>query len=496
MERAQLAAARYQKGWSQEQAAERVGVTRRTLSQWERGMADPHPFHIYRLCEVYGKSVVELGLERSSKKKTRRGTNVPERRIIETVDQSKGISPLPGMHEDEEHPIPFQAISQGDPEISGIEPIQHLEKVRKEFLETSSNVSLVLPHVDMLMISRRQILHDMLNAACAALTLSPSALLPQSSRERLEMIIARPSHIDEEALGDLAVITQKYWGLSKNASIDLLSGISGHFTVIAQLLKESHPTPIYEKLCMLVSENALLLGKTFHDIREYHLAWDYYKFSLKIAQDTHNRDLWANGVGRIALLLIYWGQPQQALPLLREAQRNDIHNQRLKPWLSAIEAEIHAMMGDVDGCLRSLEQSRNVTLPTSFTDDIYATGFNPSRAAGYEGACFVRLRQPERALPALQEALMLCDPTSLRRRSTLFADIGTVHAQLGDVKTACELILHSLDMTAQTKSLVVLQRIYKGRRALDPWKNSATVKNLDERVDETLTELIKLKEQV
>ncbi len=83
-------------------------------------------------------------------------------------------------------------------------------------------------------------------------------------------------------------------------------------------------------------------------------------------------------------------------------------------------------MGDVDGCLHSLERSKDVTLPISLTDDIYATGFNPSRAAGYEGACFVRLRQPERALPALKEAFALCDPTSIRRRSTLLADIGTV----------------------------------------------------------------------
>ena len=344
------------------------------------------------------------------------------------------------------------------------------------------------------MRSRRQVLQDILNAACAALTLSPYAVLPQEGRERIELTIAHPSYVDEEALNDLASITQRYWGLSKNASIDLLSGIAGHFTTIAQLLKELHPTPIYERLCSLASENALLLGKNFHDVREYDLAWEYYKFSLKIAQDSHNMDLWANGVGRIALLLIYWGQPQHALPLLHEAQKNEIHNQRLRPWLSAIEAEIHAILGDVDACQRSLDLSKEITLPLTLTDDIYATGFNPSRAAGYEGACFVRLRQPEHALPALKEAFALCDPTSIRRRATLLADIGTVHAQLGDVKTACDLILQSLDTTVQTKSLVVLQRIYKGRGELDSWKHSAEVKNLDECIHDTFTTLVKMKE--
>lgn len=353
-----------------------------------------------------------------------------------------------------------------------------------------------LPNLDMLMRSRRQILHDMLNAACTTLTLSPYALLSPDGRERFEVFTTHTSYVDKEALGDLAAITQRYWGLSKNASIDLLSGIAGHFTTIVQLLKESHPTPIYEQLSMLMSENAMLLGKTFHDIREYDLAWEYYKFSLKIARDTQNNDLWANGVGRIALLFIYWGQPQNALPLLHEAQKKEIRNQRLRPWLSAIEAEIYAMVGNVDECVRALERARSVTLPTSLDDDIYATGFNPSRAAGYEGASFVRLCQPERALPALEEAFALCDPTSLRRRSTLLADIGTVYAQLGDAKKACSLILQSVDMTAQTKSLVVLQRIYKGRAELDPWKDSAEVKILDERVSEMFTTLTKLKEHV
>ncbi len=353
-----------------------------------------------------------------------------------------------------------------------------------------------LPNLDMLIKSRRQILKEILSTACVAFALSPSAFLLQDTRERLDTIIAHPSYIEAEALDDLTSITKIYWKLSKNASIDLLSGMAGHFTTITQLLKASHPALVYERLCVLASENALLMGKTFHDIREYDLAWEYYKFSLKLARDAHNTDLWATGAGRIALLLIYWGQPQQALPILHEAQLQKLHNQHLRPWLLAIEAEIQAMMGDVDACLRCLDESKDVSLPISLAEDIYETGFNPSRAAGYEGSCFVRLRLPERALPALNQAFDQCDPASLRRQSTLLADIGTVHAQLGDVQTACSFILRALDVTEQTKSLVVLQRIYKGRGELDPWKESNEVKNLDERVGGMLNLLTQLKEQV
>ena len=68
MERTKLAAARYEKGWSQEEVAERVGVTRNTFSKWERGIVAPYPIHVHRLCEVYGKSASELDLAYKDKK--------------------------------------------------------------------------------------------------------------------------------------------------------------------------------------------------------------------------------------------------------------------------------------------------------------------------------------------------------------------------------------------------------------------------------------------
>lgn len=48
-----LATARYRKGWPQEQVAEAVGVTRSTLSQWERGVQVPQEFYVHRLCDFY-----------------------------------------------------------------------------------------------------------------------------------------------------------------------------------------------------------------------------------------------------------------------------------------------------------------------------------------------------------------------------------------------------------------------------------------------------------
>jgi tetratricopeptide (TPR) repeat protein len=339
-----------------------------------------------------------------------------------------------------------------------------------------------------IMQSRRQVLQGLLNVACATLTLSPYTLLDTEQGERLEKALLNPSRADMEMVGDLFTITRRYWRLCANSSIDLLSGISGHFTTVIQLLKEAHPTPIYRQLCSLAGENAQILGKTLHDLREYHLAWTYYAFSINAAKEAGNAALQVCGLGRMALLLIYWGRPQHALPLVQEAQQYAGEQIRLQSWLAAIKAEIYAYLDNADASARALDVSKEITARSPLEEeDRYFTGFTLSRQAGYEGACLVRLHQPERALPALQKAFDLIDPTTaVRRRSTLLADMSAVQAQLGDVKGACSLACQSLDLTLQTKSLSVLQRISTVRKLLMPWKDDTEVQHLDMQITSTI----------
>lgn len=62
MKREKLITARYSKGWSQEELAEKVDVARNTVSAWERGIADPYPVHVQRLCTVFALSAKDLDL--------------------------------------------------------------------------------------------------------------------------------------------------------------------------------------------------------------------------------------------------------------------------------------------------------------------------------------------------------------------------------------------------------------------------------------------------
>ena len=54
--------AREERGWSQQELADKVGTTPVTISRWENGSTFPTSYFRQKLCEVFGKTLAELGL--------------------------------------------------------------------------------------------------------------------------------------------------------------------------------------------------------------------------------------------------------------------------------------------------------------------------------------------------------------------------------------------------------------------------------------------------
>src|SRR5215469_13214115 len=58
-----LRAARKDRGWTQQEVADRIGAPLAlNISRWESGTAFPSAYYIERLCQLFGKSIRELGL--------------------------------------------------------------------------------------------------------------------------------------------------------------------------------------------------------------------------------------------------------------------------------------------------------------------------------------------------------------------------------------------------------------------------------------------------
>src|SRR5690348_17703290 len=52
---------RLERGWSQQEVADRIGTNVQNVSRWERGSVKPEPYAQQKLSELFGKSPKELG---------------------------------------------------------------------------------------------------------------------------------------------------------------------------------------------------------------------------------------------------------------------------------------------------------------------------------------------------------------------------------------------------------------------------------------------------
>jgi transcriptional regulator with XRE-family HTH domain len=51
------------RGWSQARVAEVLGISTRSIVRWEQGEVLPQPFYRERLCELFNKNTLELGIQ-------------------------------------------------------------------------------------------------------------------------------------------------------------------------------------------------------------------------------------------------------------------------------------------------------------------------------------------------------------------------------------------------------------------------------------------------
>lgn len=372
---------------------------------------------------------------------------------------------------------------------------QHTPHEREAWHDSSSFSTPFAPYIlktlDMT-ASRRQVLQGMLSIASAALVLPPQEILSPDSWERLALVGRKPSHIDTSALQDLETITKSYWRLRANTtSTDLMNGVLGHFQTVIDLLQHPLPTVTFRQLCAVAAETAQILGQMLFDQQDYPAAWSYYTVALHAAQEALTADVRAVGLGRMSFLLTYSHQAQEALPLLEEAQHltQQSPSPTIRSWLAAVEAEAQAHLSDADACIRALETAELLATEDGFGVDPYATGLNLSRLAGYKGVCFVRLQQPEKALPALQKALALLPPSAIRRQSTLLTDMATAYVQQGAIEQACQLAGQAATLTVETRSRSVLQRLRQLRQKMEPWNTMSTVRDFDEQTAALLASL-------
>jgi hypothetical protein len=314
--------------------------------------------------------------------------------------------------------------------------------------------------------------------------------------DRLSNALTKPSNIDETTLNYLEARTAGYWQDRHGAVVasrDLLSYVIEHLQRVIALLEGSQFPSIRTRLCCIASGIAQLAGHLLFDMNEFARARNFHQVAITAAQEGENQALEAVAWGRMSFTWTYSGNAPEALRCIQEARclATGNVNTTVRAYLAAVEAEIQAILGNSEACLKAIEIAGCVEDQRYPEEEMYWLHFDCSRLAGYQGTCFRRLYHPEdvrthyfleKAQKALTVALTLLDPTRVQRRPALLIDIAGTYAQGGDAEGACVHAIQSLSIMAQTKSHAVARRLFTLRQELEPWKDSRYVRDLDQQM--------------
>jgi transcriptional regulator with XRE-family HTH domain/tetratricopeptide (TPR) repeat protein len=463
------------RGWSLRKVADLIfdvsasngagcGITGNLISRWERGEITPSPFYREKLCRVFGLSAVELGLLNDDEIPAELAPHLEA--PVEHSQTAENITSTGLEHRQQKILFSLSAPKEHIIGEAGKRENQDMDKKRRELLRVLSIAGGVL--------------------------ITPLTM-PELDWDRIEKSVTGLSSIDNTVLEDLAAINSRYWNLylATTSKASVLHGVMGQLETLVLFLREPLGTSKHQQLCILSSELSQLAGEIFFDMHDYESAQACYGFATVAAKDAGAYDLWACSLVRHAFLPLYEASYTQhiayykdALSLLQGAHRLTEQGDSSLPtkyWVAAVEAEATSGVHDLVSCQRALDQAQGVL--EKKTQNPTWIRFNGTRLPALQGACYVRLQQPDLAIPALQDALQQF-PKPDRKRGLAVADLATALLQCHEVEQACAYIQDAIDIAAYSSSTFLRQRIQRLWIHLEPFADTISVRKLEQQIRE------------
>ena len=260
-------------------------------------------------------------------------------------------------------------------------------------------------------------------ASLALLGVDLTALAPTDSGQS-GSVGERTLTVDGALLRDLDLTTAAYERMRHRVpGRHLMRQVVGHIELTEDVLRGSlWPAQRQRLLANLSQTTSLLSWLQFFDQGDRAAARTWLMRSTRAAQEAGDPELMVLAMIRGAEQQTYSGQAHQSTQLLNAAEHLAARGSSPKAlsWILAANAEAHATLGELDPSLALLDRSLDALRPGRAGDDpSWAEYWNRSKVLGYVGACHMRMRRPEAARAALDDALHLGDElTSSTSRST------------------------------------------------------------------------------
>ncbi|MFI0464337.1 helix-turn-helix domain-containing protein [Saccharopolyspora sp. 5N102] len=315
--------------------------------------------------------------------------------------------------------------------------------------------------------------------------------IPVIDVDRVRHAAEHPRRLDPATVDAYERLNAELWTkfAESRSKREVLPAARQQLSALNASLNEPQTVDVRRRLCTLAGDLFQLCGEIFFDSDSYADAAHCYAEAAHVSKEAHEFDLWACAMIRHSFINIYERQYRHASPLLDGADKlaargNPTRTTRY--WVAAVQAQTFAGLGNLPACQRALDKAEQVV---NLDNKAPATGwlrFEGSRLDEERGACFVALRRPDLAEPALTKALG--QATSARRRGSVLVDLATVGVQRGDLDQLVMRGAAAVDSARQTTSVGYLGRkLGDLREHLVPFLGDRHVRYLDSQIKDVVT---------
>lgn len=233
----------------------------------------------------------------------------------------------------------------------------------------------------------------------------------------------------------------------------------------------------------LIAEAARLCGWSCLDSDRHAGAQFHYALALRCSASAGDPFAGANILAGMSFQATLAGHISEALTMLDTAERKVGRNAspKLKALLASRRARAHARAGDVRGCSRALNAAEAALdlCDDGHREPDWIYFFDEAELAAQAGACWVELRQPNRARPLLDGALRDLAPQYVRDRTIYQMRSVQTHLHDGDLHAACAELTTATELAGRTGSARSISSIRDARRAMSPHEKESVVRDFD-----------------
>jgi tetratricopeptide (TPR) repeat protein len=247
-------------------------------------------------------------------------------------------------------------------------------------------------------------------------------------------------------------------------------------------LGRTHRQAAHAELCGQAADLFQLAGEIFFDGNQYTEAAHCYSLAASASKEAGNADMWAASLTRHSFIGVYERRFQETVPMLEAAgllARKGDSQLSTRYWVAAVQAQVHAGLGDLNACNRALDQAQEVR---SLTDPCPGgwLRFDGSRLDEERGGCYVALGRLDLAEAALTDALS--HTLTMRRQGSVLTDLAVIGARRHDIDRLLHYGSAALEIAQRTSSGYIGKKLASLQGHLAPFLSDKRVSEMNDHI--------------